>query len=33
MDALNYERNPDGKEETNKAHCEDPTRFTITIAP
>jgi hypothetical protein len=33
MDALNYERNPDGKEETNETPCEDPTRFTITIAP
>jgi hypothetical protein len=33
MDALNYERNRNGKEEINETNCEDPTRFTITIAP
>jgi len=32
MDALNYERNRDGKEEINHARCEDTILFTITIA-
>ncbi len=32
MDALNYERNHDGKEEINKARCEVPILVTITIA-
>jgi hypothetical protein len=33
MDALNYERNRNGKEEINETNCEDTNLFTITIAP
>jgi hypothetical protein len=33
MDALNYERNRNGKDETNETPCEDTSLFTITIAP
>jgi len=33
MDALNHQRNRDGKEEINKARYEAPIVVTITIAP
>ena len=33
MDALNHQRNRDGNEKINKAHCEVPIIVTITIAP
>jgi hypothetical protein len=33
MDALNYERNRNGKEEINETNCEDTNLFAITIAP
>ena len=33
MDALNYERNRDGKEEINETPCKDTSLITITIAP
>ena len=32
MDALNHQRNRDGNEKINKAHCQVPIIVTITIA-
>ena len=33
MDALNYQRNHDGKEEINNTHSEDTSPYAITLAP